>query len=84
MTEYSILISRSIKLFKLIIKNTFDKVSWEKALFFLPAYYIFNDEELNKIIALKPMNIESLKELLPSIKVKVHGANIIKIVNESK
>ena len=50
----------------------------------VPAYYIFNDEELNKIIALKPMNIESLKEILPSIKVKVHGANIIKIVNESK
>ena len=50
----------------------------------VPAYYIFNDEELNKIITLKPVTIEKLKEILPSIKVKIHGNDIIKILNESK
>ena len=50
----------------------------------VPAYYIFNDEELNKIITLKPVTIEKLKEILPPIKVKIHGNDIIKILNESK
>ena len=50
----------------------------------VPAYYIFNDEELDKIITLKPVTIEKLKEILPSIKVKIHGNDIIKILNESK
>ncbi len=49
----------------------------------VPAYYIFNDEELNKIITLKPLNITDLKEILPAIKVKVHGDDIIKIIKES-
>ena len=50
----------------------------------VPAYYIFNDEELDKIITLKPVTIEELKEILPPIKVKIHGNDIIKILNESK
>ena len=49
----------------------------------VPAYYIFNDEELNKIITLKPLNITDLKEILPAIKVKVHGDDIIKIIKGS-
>lgn len=49
----------------------------------IPAYYIFNDEELNKIITLKPITIEKLKEILPPIKVKIHGNDIIKIIKEN-
>ena len=48
----------------------------------VPAYYIFNDEELDKIITLKPVTIEKLKEILPPIKVKIHGNDIIKIIKE--
>ena len=48
----------------------------------VPAYYIFNDEELDKIITLKPVTIEELKEILPPIKVKIHGNDIIKIIKE--
>lgn len=49
----------------------------------VPPYYIFNDEELNAIISNKPNNVEKLKELniLPTIKVKCHGDEIINILN---
>lgn len=45
----------------------------------IPAYYIFTDKELKKIIQMKPKTLDDLKLILPLIKVKVHGENIIKI-----
>ena len=55
-------------------------IFWKLDAFF---YYTFNDEELNKIITLKPVIIEKLKEILPPIKVKIHGHDIIKIIKEN-
>lgn len=48
----------------------------------VPAYYVFNDEELDKIIDVMPKTVEELKPILTSIKIKVHGENIINIVNK--
>lgn len=49
----------------------------------VPAYYIFTDNELNKIIENMPKNIQELKtiNILPDIKLKLHGEEIIKIIN---
>ncbi len=84
--EYSSLVSKykqvPLKNEELLIKlKNFRKEKAKKMN--VPAYYIFNDEELNKIITLKPLNITDLKEILPAIKVKVHGDDIIKIIKES-
>lgn len=49
----------------------------------IPAYYVFTDKELDKIVKTKPQKIEDLYKILPSIKVKTHGKNIIKIINEN-
>lgn len=49
----------------------------------MPAYYIFNDEELDKIVQIHPISIDELSNILPSIKVKVHGSKIIDIINEN-
>lgn len=48
----------------------------------VPAYYVFNDEELDKIIDVMPKTVEELKPILTPIKIKVHGENIINIVNK--
>lgn len=48
----------------------------------VPAYYVFNDEELDKIIEVMPKTVEELKPILIPIKIKVHGENIINIVNK--
>lgn len=49
----------------------------------IPAYYIFNNAELEKIVENKPKNITELKKLkiLSDIKIKIHGQNIIDIIN---
>ena len=49
----------------------------------VPAYYIFTDNEMNKIIEKTPKNIQELKsmDILPEIKLKLHGEEIIKIIN---
>lgn len=49
----------------------------------VPAYYIFTDNEMNKIIENMPKNIQELKniDVLPDIKLKLHGEEIIKIIN---
>lgn len=48
-----------------------------------PAYYIFTNEELDKLLELMPKNIEELtiNKILTPIKVKMYGEDIIKIVN---
>ncbi len=50
----------------------------------LPAYYIFTNDELDKIVELKPKTIDELKsaDILSSIKIKTHGEAIInEIIN---
>lgn len=47
----------------------------------MPAYYIFNDEELDKIILNKPTTLEELRNILPEIKVNKHGIKILEIIN---
>lgn len=49
----------------------------------VPAYYIFTNEELDKILKLMPIDIEELQKakILSPIKLKVHGNEIIDIIN---
>lgn len=47
----------------------------------MPAYYIFTNEELDKLVELKPKTIEELNNILTPIKVKKHGEVIIKEIN---
>ena len=48
----------------------------------IPAYYIFTNDELEKLIELHPRTIEELKRsnILSPIKVKTHGEQIINIL----
>ena len=48
-----------------------------------PAYYVFNNEELDKLVELRPKTLEALKNsnILAAIKVKTHGEMIIQIIN---
>jgi len=50
----------------------------------IPAYYIYNNEELDKLVELKPKTIQELKSsnILSEIKVKTHGEEIIKEINK--
>ena len=50
----------------------------------VPAYYVFNNEELDKLVELRPRSLEELKNsnVLAPIKVKTHGELIIQIINE--
>ena len=51
----------------------------------IPAYYIFTNEELDRILILNPKTIEELKEskILSDIKLKTHGREIINIINNT-
>ena len=46
----------------------------------IPAYYIFTDEELKMIINNRPKNLDELNDILPEIKIKCHGNQILKII----
>ena len=50
----------------------------------IPAYYVFTNEELEKLVISKPKTIEDLRKLniLKEIKVKAHGQKIIEIINQ--
>ena len=48
----------------------------------IPAYYIFNNEELDKILETMPKTIEELRKILPEIKVKCHGEKILGVINK--
>lgn len=52
----------------------------------LPAYYVFNNEELDKLIEARPKTIDELvnSNILPPIKFKTHGKQIIDIINNNK
>lgn len=47
----------------------------------IPAYYVFNNEELEQLIINKPKSIEELRnmKILSQIKIKTHGEEIVKI-----
>ena len=47
----------------------------------IPAYYVFTNEELDKLVEIKPKSIEELKGILTPIKIKTHGVQIIKEIN---
>lgn len=47
----------------------------------IPAYYVFTNEELDKIIEFKPNKIENLIPILTEIKIKTHGEKIIEVLN---
>ncbi len=51
----------------------------------IPAYYVFTNEELDRILVLNPKTIEELKEskILSDIKLKTHGNEIINIINNT-
>ena len=50
----------------------------------IPAYYIFTNEELEKILELRPRTIEELKKsnILTLVKIKTHGLQIIDEINK--
>ena len=50
----------------------------------IPAYYVFTNDELDKIIELRPKTLEELKNLniLTPIKIKTHGEKIIEVINK--
>lgn len=52
----------------------------------VPAYFIFNNSELEKIIEKMPKTIKELKEskILSDIKLNIHGKSIIDIINNKK
>jgi hypothetical protein len=45
----------------------------------IPAYYVFTNDELEKLLEIKPKTLESLKNsnILSPIKIKTHGQQII-------
>lgn len=49
----------------------------------IPAYYIFSNDELEKLLKLRPKTLDELKNanILSSIKVKTHGQQIIAELN---
>lgn len=50
----------------------------------LPAYYIYNNDELDKLVELRPKTIDELKSLniLTPVKIKTHGEVIIEEINK--
>ena len=50
----------------------------------IPAYYVFTNEEFDKLVELKPKTIEQLKKsnILSPIKIKTHGNEIINEINK--
>ena len=49
----------------------------------VPAYYVFTNDELDKLIEVRPQSIEALKKsnILTPIKIKTHGELIINEIN---
>ena len=68
------------KILKKELKDFRRETSKEKN---IPAYYIFNNDELEKLVKYRPKNITELKNLkiLSDIKIKIHGQKIVEIIN---
>ena len=52
----------------------------------LPAYYVFTNDELDKLVELRPKTMEELKSsnILTPIKIKTHGEFIIEEISKGK
>lgn len=52
----------------------------------IPAYYIFNNDELDKILEVMPKNKIELSnaKILSDVKIKLHGNEIVNIINEKR
>ena len=50
----------------------------------IPAYYVFNNDELEKILEILPKTFEDLKnsKILTDVKINSHGKDIVNIINE--
>ena len=50
----------------------------------IPAYYVFSNDELDKLVELKPKTIDELKNfnILTPIKIKTHGEKILEIIKK--
>ena len=50
----------------------------------IPPYYIFTDDELDNLLKYRPKNMEELQKfnILPSIKLNIHGNEIINEINK--
>ena len=50
----------------------------------IPAYYVFNNDELEKILQILPKTLEDLKKskILNDVKVNAHGKDIVNIINQ--
>lgn len=46
-----------------------------------PAFYIFNNKELEKILEVMPRNIEGFKNILPEYKIESYGERILEIID---
>ncbi len=49
----------------------------------IPAYYVFTNDELEKILEIRPGSVEELRQsgILPQVKVNTHGQGIIDLIN---
>ena len=49
----------------------------------IPAYYIFSNDELNKLLEIKPKTLDELKNanILSPVKINTHGQQIIDKLN---
>ena len=50
----------------------------------IPAYYVFTNDELDKLIEIRPKSIEELKNanIISPVKIKTHGEKIIEEINK--
>lgn len=50
----------------------------------IPPYYVFNNDELDKLVQIRPKSLDELKKanLLTPIKIKTHGNKIIEEINK--
>ncbi len=48
----------------------------------IPAYYVFTNDELEQLIAVRPTTIAELKAILPPVKVNTHGEAILEEINK--
>lgn len=62
-----------------ILKKFRRKRSKEKG---IPAYFVFSDKELNDIVDKKPTKIEDLNNILPDIRIRSHGKEILEVINK--
>lgn len=50
----------------------------------IPPYYVFTNDELDKLVEIKPRTIDELKKanILTTVKIKIHGEEIIKEIKK--